>query len=278
MIKIKYLLIAVLLTVFSSCEKNEFEKSTIETINISSINTGQKYKIQVLLPNNYTMSKKYPTVYLLDGYYWFDQVGSEAIDLMSDTKIVDIILVSIEYTDYPFSIGNSSKIEELRMTDLTYPFDNGYGNNVGGGSLEFYEFLKAELIPEIENAYSVDTNSRTIMGHSLGGYFTLFEMMNYIDEPIFDNVVAISPSLWWADSNLIKMEQEIFDINKDLPFNLYMSMGSIEGVLMNSLFDELEYKLNTHNYPNLNFKIERSSTGHTNSAKIGFTNALKFLF
>lgn len=274
-LSISYLILGLFMI---SCEKDELKVKTVEKLTISSTNTGQNYRMQILLPDNYSESNSYPVVYLLDGYFWFNDLGNEAIDLMSENQISDIVLVSIEYNDYPFSVSNAAKIDELRTNDLTYPSDSNNGEYQGGYGLEFYSFLKSELIPQIESQYSIDTNSRAIFGHSLGGYFTLFQMMNFEEDALFNNVVSISPSLWWADLNLFELEQQLSVAGNDLPFNLYLSIGNLEGVEMNVLSDELNSRLKNHSYPNLNLQFESYSAGHNESARIGFTNALKYLY
>jgi predicted alpha/beta superfamily hydrolase len=271
----KQIFISLFITLFSfSCSKDEFKIETVESLEITSEHTKQSYLIKVLLPDNYSPSNQYPVVFLLDGYFWFNDTRHDAEELMSENQISDIILVSIEYKDLPFSISNSTQISNLRTTDLTYPTND----NEGGGGLEFYTFIKTELIPEIENKYACDENNRAIFGHSLGGYFVLFQMLNYENEPIFKSVVAISPSIWWADLNILKLEEAVFNSGKDLPFNLYTSVGNMEGVVMNSTFDEFQSRIESRNYSNLNYKFEKSKSGHTESARIGFRNALEHLY
>ncbi len=276
--KTLFILIIILGLFLFSCEKNKLKDKNVAYLTIPSVNTHQNYKINILLPDNYLPANSYPVVYLLDGYYWFKEIGNKAVNLMENHEISDIILVSIAYQDYPLNLSNLDKIDELRTNDLTYPVNSINGNIEGGKGIAFYNFIKSELIPQIENKYSIDSNNRAIFGHSLAGYFSLFQMINFENDALFKNVVAISPSLWWSESNLLKIEQQLFDNKKDLPFNLYTSIGTLEGIEMNVLFSELSLKFKNHDYPNLNLKVENYPTGHNKSASIGFVNALKFLY
>jgi predicted alpha/beta superfamily hydrolase len=46
---------------------------------------------------------------------------------------------------------------------------------ITSGVENFYNFIRTELVPELEDNYQDDsTNTKTLMGHSYGGLFTLF--------------------------------------------------------------------------------------------------------
>ena len=213
---------------------------------------------------------------MLDGYYHFNDVANH---FNETSYLQDVILVGVFYKDYPFSLGNLGSIEELREVDLTYPIHKtSDGDELGGGGLLFYDFLQQELIPLIEQNYSVEIGNNTLMGHSLSGYFSLFQMLEFRDNPLFKNVIALSPSLWWSNLEILEMEQAAHDVNADLPFNLYIGIGEQEGVEANTLVDELNERITNHNYNNLNYLMERYNGGHLHSAKDGFNSGLKFIF
>ncbi|MBU0550100.1 hypothetical protein KKB55_08800 [Myxococcota bacterium] len=246
----------------------------IEKHTFISEENGLEYTANVLLPDGYDSNKTYPVIYLLDGYFWFDYLGDQVYELLDDNEIVDVILVGIEYEKYPISLSNSGKITELRTYDLTYPEDNDSGLGMSsGGAVDFYHLIKNQIIPKIEEEYLVDSKNRSLFGHSLAGYFSLFQMVNFNEEALFKNIASISPSIWWSDSILFDLESK--SSYSDNKFNLYMGIGSMEGVLMNVLFDEFALRVKEHDMP---FKYERYTSGHTQSARIGFKNALEYFY
>jgi predicted alpha/beta superfamily hydrolase len=252
------------------------EISPENIIEINSTHTGEKYMAHIVLPENYQPNQTYPVVYLLDGYFHFEDVRQI---IHQNESLSEIILVSLSYADYPYSLVNLVQIEQLREIDFTYPANvSSKGTESGGGGLQFYDFLTAELIPEIDQRYSTDTSNRTIMGHSLGGYFCLFQMMQFRDNPTFQNVISLSPSLWWSDLHILEIEQNIRDQSLDIQAYLYVGIGLQEGVEGNVLVDELEARLTTNNHPGLSFSFERYKGGHFHSAKTGFESALKQVF
>ena len=73
------------------------------------------------------------------------------------------------------------------------------------GAADFSNFIEAGLIPYVENNYRA-TNYRTLIGHSYGGLFTIYTLLNH--PYLFSNYLAIDPSLDWDDQKLIKEAQE----------------------------------------------------------------------
>jgi predicted alpha/beta superfamily hydrolase len=71
----------------------------------------------------------------------------------------------------------------------------------GGGADMFLSFLLAELRPAIARRYPVDPDRQSLTGHSLGGFFTLYVLVN--KPSAFHNYAAISPSLWWDEQHLV---------------------------------------------------------------------------
>ncbi len=262
-----------------SCNKETTTPESLDLYSVTSVYTNQKYQIKVVLPDNYSTAKEYPIVYLTDGFLHFNTVVN--VIKKKKNEIEDIILVSIFYEDYPFSASNATKIGELRAIDLTYPVDESQAEESvsgGGGALLFHQFLEEELIPIIESNYSIDTTQRTIAGHSLGGYFSLFQLFKFTDQSIFPNVISLSPSIYWADLNLMHMEEDLYEQPINLPYNIYLGIGELEGAQNNVLFDKLVKNLETHKHSGLTFHSDRYSGGHIHSNHKGFKHALQYFF
>lgn len=279
------ILLFTLLIAITSCEKEALEVLPENILEIESTHTGEAYEIQVLLPENYDESRSYKVAYILDGYYHFDYLRSEFTE---QSYLEDVIFVGIFYRDYPLPIArgsenesistlinNSGEIGRLRTVDFMYP-ENLDGS--GGGGLLFYEFLKTELIPLIDQTYSTDTNNRTIMGHSFGAYFVMFQMFEFVNNPLFDNIICLDNQFWWADLHLMEMATTAFENDVNLPFKLYMGAAKFANFDTNSLINEFVERLETANPDSLEYKFERYNDGHSYSAKNGFQLGLKYIF
>ena len=279
------LLLFTLLIALTSCEKEALKVLPENILEIESVHTGEAYEIQVLLPENYDESRSYKVAYILDGYYHFDYLRSEFTE---QSYLEDVIFVGIFYRDYPLPIArgsenesistlinNSGEISRLRTVDFMYPENLDGG---GGGGLNFYAFLETELIPLIDQTYSTDTNNRTIMGHSFGAYFVMFQMFEFVNNPLFNNIICLDNQFWWADLHLMEMATTAFENDVNLPFKLYMGAAKFANFDTNSLINEFVERLETANPGDLEYKFERYNDGHSYSAKNGFQLGLKYIF
>jgi uncharacterized protein len=68
-----------------------------------------------------------------------------------------------------------------------------------GHASDFRAFLEREVIPFIESRYRVGPR-RALMGESLAGLFVVDTLLN--QPALFDDYVAVSPSLWWDEQAL----------------------------------------------------------------------------
>ncbi|MFT5668834.1 MAG: putative alpha/beta superfamily hydrolase, partial [Vicingaceae bacterium] len=71
-------------------------------------------------------------------------------------------------------------------------------NTMGGGK-NFLNFIDKELISYIDKNYRTEPH-RTLVGHSLGGLFTLNAYMD--EHSVFDAYLSIDPSIWWDEETM----------------------------------------------------------------------------
>lgn len=141
-------------------------------------------------------TKKFPVIFLFDAEANFD-VTKHTLDKLSKVSTSkaasEIILVGIgniwlRYRDYSPSHVNSSPW-----------LDEPTAKTTGGGET-FISFLEKELLPHIEEKYPVSSN-RTLIGHSMGGLQVINILLKH--KELFDNYIAIDPSMWWDNNKLV---------------------------------------------------------------------------
>ena len=204
------------------------EKETLATEKLFSSFVKDSFSVFVNLPNSYGKSKsrRFPTVYLLDANAYFDNISSTIQQLNKNHLLPEMILVGIGYKDF-------LSMDSLRIRDYTFPKASVQDSfPVSGGADKFRHFLENELIPHIDRDYLTDTTERTLLGHSFGGFFTLFVMENDLEEnnTVFQKYVAASPSLNYQNGYLIKQYQGLPEMadQKNTRF-LYLTTGGLEG-------------------------------------------------
>ena len=79
------------------------------------------------------------------------------------------------------------------------------------------------MIPYIDQKYPT-TPYRTLIGHSYGGLFTINMLINY--KHLFDNYIAIDPSLQWDDQRLLKNAKEKWNTENYKGKSLFVSLAA----------------------------------------------------
>lgn len=224
---------------------------------IHSENVNDDFKIYISLPANYDSLRfpKYPVVYFLDGGGGsFHTIDAE---YMEQGLIPEVITIGIGYP------GTSQ-----RNRDYTYGFIN------------FYHFMKEELIPQMDKEFNIDPDNRTLFGHSFGGICVLFTMFEYYDynDILFHNLIAASPSIWYPDGQLAyTRERNLYSNTHILPVNLYMSVGSLEGSMVTDL-NRMQQTLIGHNYDYFNMSCHiYEGKDHSTNKEITFREGVQWV-
>lgn len=163
-----------------------------DTWTIASAALGETRRINVYVPAGIPAGTPLPVLVMLDGGMLEDflhvagllQVGA------GNGTMRPFVLVGIENTQ--------------RRRDLTGPTEVAKDRTIApvvGGSQAFRNFIRTELMPEVEKRYRV-TKERAIVGESLAGLFVVETLV--LEPDLFDTYVAIDPSLWWNNRALAK--------------------------------------------------------------------------
>lgn len=175
---------------------------------LSSDSTGRDYKISVALPRNYEIyNQNYPVLYVLDANQVFGFV-TEYSRALATEDLAETILVSIGY-------------ETNKMGDITYLRQRDFVLE----DAEFLQFIREELMPVINAEYRVNPDEAAILGHSLGGLFTIYALFQ---EPhVFSGYIIGSPPL---DDEYFDYEVSYAEDNSDLSATVYMGVGTVNDV------------------------------------------------
>ena len=186
----------------------EYSLPGTETFDVVS-KQGKPYRIFVSVPKGAAPAKGYPALYLLDANAYFAAAFSALQVLappdpklasMSLSGVQPMIVVGVGYPgDAPMDLARR-EFDFLPAHLATKP-QAGIPWLNGGGADMFRSFLLDELRPAIAHRYPVDPDRQSLAGHSLGGFFTLYVLINR--PSAFRNFAAISPSLWWDEQHLV---------------------------------------------------------------------------
>ncbi|MCG8576844.1 MAG: alpha/beta hydrolase [Flavobacteriales bacterium] len=202
-----------------------------EKVDFWSETLGENRKLNIYLPQGYSAdsAKTYPVIYLLDGSIDEDFIHISGLVQFGSFPWINMLPESI--------VIGISNVDRKR--DFTFPTNNKKDKKdfpTTGESAKFMDFIEKELQPLIEQNYKVDSVS-TIIGQSLGGL--LATEILFKRPQLFDNYVIVSPSLWWDDESLLKVDPKSYTA----PKSIYVAVGK-EGKVMERTAKELYEKLN----------------------------------
>jgi len=233
------------------------------------------FYINVQLPHAYIENpdKRYPTVFLLDGNFYFPMMAS----IFSQYEIAGLlepaIVVGIGYKSF-------AEMDSLRTRDYLFPaaLPSDEINASGGGHL-FYDYLIKELLPKIDAQYRTEKNNRALLGHSFGGYFVLYSLLNQLngDKNDFRKFISASPALWYNDFYLKQLPQLLGKSSDQL--GIFISVGKLEDSTwsVNPLKD-LTDEIQKRNVQGLEFESRiYNHLDHMDVAILSFTKGLQEL-
>lgn len=169
---------------------------------------GRKYRLYIARPVDRGDASR-PVLYMLDGNGQFPMLVNGVEEVSENTPLI----VGI---GYPSDMAYPKE----RTEDYTIPVE---GDEEGGGAEEFYRFIVDKVKPFIEANYSIDTTRQALCGHSHGGLFTLYVMLNHTRS--FQHYIAASPSTWWGEGAIVPNRRPFFS---DIPQSVTITLGEFE--------------------------------------------------
>jgi len=188
----------------------------------------------VHVPDSYkqegTAKRRYPVVYLLDGDSHFPSVVGMIHQLSTvngNTICPEMIVVGIV---------NTNRGRDLTPTPgggmIPSAADSSRRKNSGGGE-RFTAFIEGELIPHIDSLYPTEPY-KVIIGHSLGGLLVINTLIHHPN--LFNAYVAIDPSMWWANQQLLNTAKQVIANQKYAGKVLFMGIANTMESAMDTLW------------------------------------------
>jgi hypothetical protein len=238
-----------------------------ESFLLKAAHIDQTFQIDVLAPAG-EVKRPLPVIYITDASYGFGMAAQILQMMQMSRELPRAVLVGI---GYPQSL-DARTIRGLRFREFCPSEGASYverirrempgeipDNAAPGGAAAFLSFINNEMKPLIEARWPVDTKDQTLAGMSLGGLFALFALLSA--PAAFQRVAALSPSIWWDERGLLAQEAAFAKEAKDLPVNLYVSIGALEeaayppAAMVSNLYT-FDAALRARKYPKLRLAMD----------------------
>lgn len=182
---------------FSQNEQKQLVIGTVDSMYSEAMDEQRGFWVH--LPEKLDSTKRYPVIYLLDATAHF-HTATGLLKLLTEWNMPESILVGID--------TSNDRIGDLTPSNV--PFHRGHNSETSGRAPALVKFIHKELQPYINSTYPTE-NISTIIGHSTGGLFVIYSYVNHPE--VFDNYLAIDPSLWWDKEIVVNQGSEL--INPD---------------------------------------------------------------
>ncbi len=216
---------------------------SIDTISIKSEVLGEERIILLYSPDKSFTTDSVILIYLLDGEF-SEYRFNALVDNKSSNRYIGLSIVNTD-----------------RRRDLLAVY----------GADKFLEFISMELIPFMEKDYLVE--NRVLYGHSFGGAFSIFAMLNH--PGLFNKYIASSPTpiMDMIDSTLYLQLDDILE--KDIKF--YYSHGSKDMKQVRKWCGRLHTNLQELSLEHIEWKYQIfEGENHTTSDAISLMEGMSF--
>lgn len=241
---------------------------------------GEIYPIEVVLPDNYDSTKRYPVLYFTDWFFGGESAPQLYKRMSFAGEIGPIIIVGIgtqgDMNDWRLERWRDYTHTNMPEFDKPDPNEEG-SKGISGGAGNFLEFIKTELIPLVETKYAIDTLNRGFFGYSLGGLFGAYVLST--NPKLFQKYFIGSPSLKYDDFSLIEKLKETPPKMYTGVLAIFISVGEEEPGDYLKGFAELRDLMIKKEVPGLQIKSYIViGEGHLLSSTPASIKGMKFLY
>lgn len=183
---------------------------------------GHEYTVEVSVPEKPFPPQGFPVLYVLDGE-WNGRLVNEIVRLQmqmrKQTKIARMIVVTIQQPAHQrFQDFTPFAEKYTRTLQFPMPEEGPFGE------AEMFSYFLIDVLKRYVATNYPASERAILLGHSLSGYFTLWQM---VTQPTsFTSYIAISPSVWWNDESLAR--ENFTALRDNLPASLYVAVGEFE--------------------------------------------------
>lgn len=206
--------------------------SNTEVWLVRSEQVGDVFRICVSAPEApLAEGTKVGAAYALDAAFCAGALVSATRTMTMGGELPALFAISIGYPvdgDPPHMIRRNRDLTPtpLPAFDPFMPMMLGTSVVASGGGDAFLSFILEELRPALEAEFPIDPANALLTGASLGGLFTLHALLT--KPASFRRYLAISPSIWWDDMELITQAEAMVASHSAPTAGVYMCAGEFE--------------------------------------------------
>lgn len=238
-----------------------------ESHTIQSHVLGDAREINVWLPPGHGEGDtRFTTLYVIDGALDQDFIHIAGLGQLGalSWQYEQVIVVGVQ---------TRTRVHELTPAPTDARYQSAFPNS--GDAPDFRRFLETEVIPFVEARYRTSAR-RAVMGESLAGLFIVDTLLK--EPALFNDYVAISPSLWWDDRALAREASSLLEANNVRGRRLFLAIAN-EGGTMQDGVDRFRNALAANpGRVDLNYSDRSATESHSTIYHAAALDALRWLY
>tara|TARA_R110002049_G_scaffold154363_1_gene318876 strand:- start:733 stop:1983 length:1251 start_codon:yes stop_codon:yes gene_type:complete len=194
-------------------QTEQFQNRIVDSIFSKTLSESRDFWVR--LPDNFQPDndEKYAVIYLMDGFS-LESTLEAVYGNYWGHYLPHMILVGVS--------NRKNRTRDLTTSQIKMRRGSAFDYETGGAET-FTKFMEEELIPYIDSKYPTMTY-RTLIGHSHAGQFTINMLINHAH--LFQNYIAIDPTLDWDNQKLLKQAKEKFKTEDYNGKSLFVSLAA----------------------------------------------------
>jgi predicted alpha/beta superfamily hydrolase len=194
-------------------QTEQFQNRIVDSIFSKTLSESRDFWVR--LPDNFKPGngEQYAVIYLMDGFS-LESTLEAVYGNYWGHYLPHMILVGVSNRNNRIRDLTTSQVKNRRGSAM---------NDETGGAETFTQFMENELIPYIDSTYPT-TAYRTLIGHSYAGLFTVNMLVHH--KHLFQNYIAIDPSLDWDHQKLLKEAKEKLSTESYEGKSLFVSLAA----------------------------------------------------
>ena len=230
---------------------------------------AREVALTIWLPPSYrVLGRDLPVLYVLDAPMTFAFAAQGALITTFDEAMPEVLVVGVgEPLTSAYEWG-ANRARDYAPRQVPDDPDSGH-------AAAFFDALQQEIVPLVEGQYRTDPSDRILWGHSLGGAFAIYALLER--GGLFQRVIATSPAAYEQGVQLLDPDAWP-EPGASVQASLFTSIGSQDNEYRPGV-DWLSDQLRARSYADLEFEtVIIPDCGHIGASAFGYLSGLRSVF
>jgi uncharacterized protein len=173
-----------------------------EQLSFVSADGARRYRVWLAIPRGAVPANGYPLICMLDGNAVADSLTADDLEAAARAGDPPVIAAIGPDSDLRFDVNARAFDYTPAVRNDGPTFEDEVRRRPGGGGDLFLDLIEQRIVPAIASRVPLDSQRRTLWGHSYGGLLVLHTLFHR--PALFTRYAAADASLWWHERFILR--------------------------------------------------------------------------